>query len=388
MKHVPKIKLALLAASLLGASTSCFAEGGVGTGGGIGILCNGKLQTLDVYEGEHVRNLKALPDQGTLNKNLKFYLDAFAQKSRAAAPTPAGGKPMMDSLRTLLKEKVQYVDENLAYSSDATLPDLKPGCKAVQIAQQTGDQSVFSSVYFKKLKIKINKKYFNMLSPRDQAALIVHELVYALRRSGGDAITSDDTRKNVVSLFFEGSEPLLKDIWEAPVYQQCWSKYQVAVPAAGYSTQQRKSTGWYVSESSQNGVKGLLFNFNRIGGEELASRTTMFVPGLTLKEYKDGTTPVRGEITQKFDGRSWKFKTAPAEYGSFNKDVISDDQKWMQLEVTAGGEDKKLNKEVVYGRCIAIGKDDESMDFVKVRARHRQVESSVREEDSSTVDAE
>jgi hypothetical protein len=119
---------------------------------------------------------------------------------------------------------------------------------------------------------------------------------------------SDDSRKEVIAQSFEGSEP---------VYQNASTskKRLVCSFSPRHFNEAADSSEFQISDGQLGGVKGLVFEYKNILREEMASHTSMFIPGIDVEGFLDAPkgTSLQGVVSQKFEGRSWKFQMEVTE---------------------------------------------------------------------------
>ena len=141
-------------------------------GGGKGVLCETvgqkpTLRVLDVYEA--ARRWPELPSRNDLTAELQLALHqldlVWAEPGRAVTNEPSR-ETVEKSFRTEFFDKIIFIPTGarIPVTDDATVPVLAPNCRQVQIAVYTT------------LGIEIDRDYWEMLTPRDQAALAVHEV--------------------------------------------------------------------------------------------------------------------------------------------------------------------------------------------------------------------
>ena len=165
-------------------------------GGGKGVLCETvgqapTLRVLDVYEA--ALRWPELPLRADLTAELQLALHGFnlvwAEPGEVFKSEPSRDA-VEKAFRTEFFDKIIYIPKGarIPVTEDATIPVLAPNCRQVQIAVYTT------------LGIEIDREYWEMLTPRDQAALAVHEALYFYRRTYG-AVNSDETRAFVGRLY-------------------------------------------------------------------------------------------------------------------------------------------------------------------------------------------
>lgn len=168
-------------------------RGTVDGGGGKGVLCidssgRRKLQTLDLYESEVVRGEK--PDTLAAASAQEFFDLYTAKKLYPALQVPdpfaswkpSAATPVTSFFNSQFLSRLRPQRGPLPLTPDATLPALPRGCEIVQIA-----------IWQKDGRIDLDEALWNELSPREQAALAGHEVIYAMAREFG-ALSSDEVR--------------------------------------------------------------------------------------------------------------------------------------------------------------------------------------------------
>ncbi|MBC7372184.1 MAG: hypothetical protein H7326_11495 [Bdellovibrionaceae bacterium] len=165
-----------------------FAEAGaISGGGGKAVVCRNadgiisSARTLDLYEGEVLYNLKTPPDvKLTVPEKIQRALAIIPNNSRGTVQYYA--RQVWTNMRIVDNVVLQPVD-------DALVVALPKGCLAEQLAN-----------YYNDTLVLINGEIWNALSSTEQAALVLHEAVYASERLLGST-NSLRSRHVVASLF-------------------------------------------------------------------------------------------------------------------------------------------------------------------------------------------
>jgi len=193
MKSFLKSQSIVLAMAVSLLSNSLLANAGVGAGGGgAAVVCKNSqgvtnsVKLLDLYEAE-------------LNSHLKIPRSAkpmVQQIGEALAKTDEFFR--YDLKEQLQKISVNYLPTNVTQRQPYDLGDdpivVEDHCSVEWVAfYRDGNES-----------LQIVTKYFNQMSRTDQAALMIHESVYRIRRSKLDDSSSAESRE-IVSGFFSPS---------------------------------------------------------------------------------------------------------------------------------------------------------------------------------------
>ena len=167
-------------------------------GGGKGIICEQKsetLEVLDLYEAKNVNALTEAPRRGPLSEELLVGMRGMNEvwrepKSSTAEPTAEEVTRLQKLVDETFYSRLTFIPKGtrLPLTEDATLPPLPAHCQQVQIAIH--DEST----------IWVDQEYWEKLDARNQAAIIFHELLYEIRRNYG-AKDSDETRQFVGRIF-------------------------------------------------------------------------------------------------------------------------------------------------------------------------------------------
>jgi len=262
-------KLAVLSCATLMVHTTSAAAGTKDGSGGKGVLCGGKLATLDLYEARAKGNYPVT--LGSFEEDLKNYGTEMA-KHFAENSTEFSGPLARDMMLKVLKSEIvsRFRDiapgQRLPLTTDATVPRLPSGCSEVQIAIYSDDEGV----------IHRDPEYWSKLAPIEQAALVIHEMIYHRAREY-KIRTSDETRA-VIGLLFSGRnpEPLLAPIWSAP--KKIWC-------GAGVQKTSKEIYEMFGVDETRNGVVGVALYFRAFKSVYVTSRISTFLPGITLDQF-------------------------------------------------------------------------------------------------------
>lgn len=266
---------------------------GVGSsGGGIGVECTlagrSVLKTLDIYEAETVHGLTLAPSTGSFEGDVAQYgrrlFDYFnSDPARSDAENLA-------EIQKFIQEKFSDVPEgSLSLTQDATLPAIPNHCRFVQIA-------IYDDVLD---QVHLDRARFERLDSLNQVALVFHEGLYKLAREF-KAKTSDDTRR-ILGLVFSSTPPT-----------PYWGPYigkQVLLCVAAMDRDQVSNFFIGANDIDENGVAGLRIFTSIVDGHFLLSRTSAFIPGLSVQGAVDESGVHLGERTiqasQDYMNRSW-----------------------------------------------------------------------------------
>jgi hypothetical protein len=295
-------------------------EGGAdGGGGGKGVLCNGKLRLLEVYEAEELHHLHV--SQGELDSKaaLKKYWPKLNQYFKEDSSDfsllwnygPENSRiPAWEQMDRYVDKRIVDIPEgeHLPLSHDATLPKLRPGCKIVQILElEIPHLGPFDNDWQgPNVKIKRDLRYWNMLDGENQALLRLHELLYSVQgirnRARPDA-NSDDIRR-IMGLIASGETPTPMGTVVGTAQERrytCRDGHHVTPASneilcgaspAGFnrktqSNVDQEAFSYKVVAEKRNGQAGLGLYFRVVNGVRKVSEATAFLPGLTLKQFSD-----------------------------------------------------------------------------------------------------
>ncbi len=172
-------------------------------GGGIGVFCAAKspqLQILDLFEAREVKHLSPLLPVGDIKEELfqaelRRY-DVIKRPFDSIAPLKVNTDKFIDAALSG-SGLIKFVEDGvLKPTTDATLPVLPTGCSFVQIAVNTLNNSSSPG-----RTIQVSKTYWEMLDATNQAALLLHEMIYTQRMPADQEVLSDHTRDFVGKLF-------------------------------------------------------------------------------------------------------------------------------------------------------------------------------------------
>jgi hypothetical protein len=257
-------------------SVSSFA-GGISGGGGKGVLCQNKLQALDVYEME-LRGEQAHMPYEDFDKNLAHFLKrTFEYMDRPDSKDK--NFDLEDYLKVYFgafeELKKNIVDmpptQKLPLTKDATVPKLAKGCKEVQIIVMGKDGKIYRDL-----------TYWNQLDDLNKIAFIVHEFMYYKARTAG-AVDSDEARKTVGRILSNNElEPIFPK--EMTGKSKLWC-------GAGGATPKQEVFDLYMVEEKRNNKIGIAIYFFSIGNNSVVSRTSGFIEGTTFQSLN--TSPRR-----------------------------------------------------------------------------------------------
>ena len=217
-------------------------------GGGKGVLCGSTLRVLDLYESEVLNDVIPGPDMGNLQHNLDIYKDFFFDRSL----------PVDLMIKTLVLDRFKDIPagETLEDIADVTVPKLPSECELVQIAIYKDKESV----------ILRDRKLWDMLSSRDQAALVFHELLYLSHRIQGES-TSDLTRWSVAINM--SNMPLFSEMPNLSNIPKIWCATE------NYS--------WVMVDQKKSGKHGVGIYFKSYNNTFQTQPKVTFAPGFNLK---------------------------------------------------------------------------------------------------------
>lgn len=178
-------------------------EGTVNGGGGKGVLCkkNGQetLEILDLYEGRALYDLKYSKKYNSFDDALNAIIETrlkYAEYGVIVVPgwstTDAYAKIKGDLLETFkrTRAKMKFIDSSktLKNTNDANEAVVEDSCESKQVA-----------LYYDENILLVDKNLWDKLDFLNQAALLLHEVVYAAERTKGST-TSVATRRFVSHL--------------------------------------------------------------------------------------------------------------------------------------------------------------------------------------------
>jgi hypothetical protein len=313
--------LALSALALMGLALlphAALAGGADGGGGGKGVLCNGKLRILDVYEAEEIHHLHvpqgALEEKAALEKYWAKLINYFQESSSDFpmlwdyAPGSNARLPARWQMEQLVDKRMLDLPEgeHLPLSQDATLPKLKPGCKIVQILElDIPHLGPFDNDWQgPNVKIKRDLTYWNMLDGENKALLRLHELTYnvqGIKNKARPNANSDDIRRLLGLVASDKTPaPMGTVIGEQPErHFGCRDGHHVAPPSSDIQCRAApagfdRTKGEHVDQEAfkykavaetRNGQAGVGLYFTTESGVRKVAETSAFIPGMTLKQF-------------------------------------------------------------------------------------------------------
>ncbi len=169
-------------------------EGGQSGGGGVAVVCMNpdSVEMLDILEAREQYKLKVT------KRNIP--VDRQIESALARLKSLPEHRAHLDRFLTSFQKQVRYIDKDFGLTP---ISDVEPaltlpvGCRYEQLARYQPDGMVL-----------VNSKYFNLMSPTDQAALVLHEIVYAMSRFSIQAKTSVSARKLVGYLMADSLDSL------------------------------------------------------------------------------------------------------------------------------------------------------------------------------------
>ncbi len=254
-------------------------QGGQDAGGGKGVRCRSRAQTLDLYEAQTIKHQTIDYRASNLDEalvatayKLGIHLDNDVPPTATDAYKVAFAKIIKDDMYG----HFQYIPtgQRLAATNDATLPALGNECELIQIASYQPDG-----------RLLVDQEYWSSLKPEDQAALLIHEWLYRRARESHGLLNSDETRK-VVAMFFSAADP-------QPVLSPTYGKPRLNCAGGGGEAPFNGETyEFYVIDDIVGKISGIRFYFRHAKNHMLMSRTTAFAPGLSIQKI------ARGEFNQ------------------------------------------------------------------------------------------
>ena len=214
---------------------------------------------------------------------------------------------------------------NLPITDDATIPELEPGCRIVQIAvnQFINDQT-------DTIQITYDPYYWNMLDSINKFALAIHEFFYSRERQTYDysirqtlinKLKSDETRKVIALLLSQAYDYSL-------VGPAVKADYSASCTFGGGNMHGGNEEHFeiYINEEYQSQIKGVGLYFYGFKGILTVSRTYAFLPNLniaqmTIKEPRElnskRPTFTKQIITVKNDlmNKNWEMEIGTDEHG-------------------------------------------------------------------------
>ncbi len=268
------------------------SEGTSNGGGGKGVDCEGQIQILDLYEARLIGR-KLSPSSGSLGQNLI----SVAEKVRDYFSEPGETKDQispeqMDTeVEKIFNGKVVFLPkgQSLAPTQDATIPLLPKECHIVQIAVWAVDGHIY-----------IDPTLWNQLDGQNQAALVLHEVIYYSARQSG-AINSDEARKLVADFF---SPAVL-----APKFGAVMNAYHYGWCGAGGGDSRSPIYEFFFADDSQNAAPGVKFYFRTLSDSLMLTQTMGFVANITVQSVFDGTTVIIGsKANNPKRNQDWSFE--------------------------------------------------------------------------------
>jgi hypothetical protein len=293
--------LAVLSLSLA-ATTASAVQGTKDGGGGKGVLCDGRLRVLDIYEAEEIRHLPAGKTFTDTEQNLRIYGTRVVRELWPVALPDE----LADYLNTQMLSRVSLspipAGARLPLTHDATVPPLPSNCVEVQIAV-ISEQEV-TPVYGDPV-VHVDSEYWNMLDPYNQAALMLHESIYRYLRSSEGVALSDDTRMLIGTLMSETSrKPMFEPIWNNPSDLLICNVKLKQADRSG-----KRQYELYGVEERRRGQKGLAIYFRTLDGLTMLGRTQAFIPGASLKGLQSpGIHENLSKITKEWTKTAWNLE--------------------------------------------------------------------------------
>jgi hypothetical protein len=277
------------------------ASNGDGTkdgGGGVGVLCNGKLRALDLYEADELYHLSPLQNIEDPMESLDLYGMRLFSNFSSTVPI-RDVKEYRKEVNAFVKEEVSDHFEDipegthLPLSKDFTAPQLKAGCQFVQIAYYSDRDN----------KLYRDRAYWDLLDVQNRTALTLHEAVYRKARRLG-ATTSDESRRVIgMALSNQTLDPVFEPLWKAPRHMWC---------GAGIDGTDQEVFELYFSDEVRNGVSGMGLYAKVMKGKLQLTRTSAFIPGLTLDNFVQYKfTKLTTQVTNSLFRHSWNLMITP-----------------------------------------------------------------------------
>lgn len=189
------------------------------------------------------------------------------------------------------------------------MPALPADCTVVQIAEFQID----SSPTFDRGKVYRDPRLWKMLSPADQAALVLHGVIYFTAKDQG-AGNSDPVRK-LIALVFAGQapEPLFQPVWNARRYADCFANeghFPYADPFGDFR--------FKVIDEIHGGQAGLGLYFETFLKRRVIGQTSAFVRGVMLDELVKGShAGFPTQVKDRLFGDVWNLDVPPASAGGY-----------------------------------------------------------------------
>lgn len=237
------LHLAMSFALVVGLTSSRLAraEGGMNSGGGMGVVCfkesaeaqsaeklilagktlpNDLLQraSIQLLETWEMQQSKEAPLRTLKSKNYKDVLKVFDKYF--AQPFPLFAERLEDLGPSLeLDQWIDVGDRTLEYLGDATpIKPIPENCKLLQLVvrKQKNTNAMERGPISNEIEVSLNysKAYFSRLNTFDQAALVLHEKIYSLGKAIGHN-KSDVTRAIVRAIV---SRKWQKDVANTPAH--------------------------------------------------------------------------------------------------------------------------------------------------------------------------
>ena len=373
--------LPVISPSLLKKILAPGAHGGAdGGGGGKGVLCDGRLRTLDLYEAEEIYHLpisRTLPNLESAFKTFyprlsEYYGGTDDIMDPWGPHTP--NDPDLTELNWHIVEKIHDIEkgDRLPLTSDATVPSLPSNCQIVQIivVDYPTTKEEWSAW---NISIRRDPIYWSLLSAEDQAALILHEFLYDLQGLGS-GVKSDDVRR-IIGLIFAGQK--LSPLNGAVKYaQNHWTSHMEGGdgrtdpgrPVFDEDTMVgrgdfglRASKGYprveveqdafhfHVIPEVRNGQSGVGFYFDQFKGVNQVIELSAFAPGYTTDQFNNAREPftIRMQAVQLFTGKVFNVEM---KFGHWKEMALSQPYDSYDCAMRAWNENEKA-PEFSYGGC-------------------------------------
>lgn len=249
-------------------------EGVINGGGGKGVKCGSIVTTLDLWEAVNVHRLTLQPALSSLDEELIRFSYRYIQQTQPqwSDPTPQNDQAFLSAIKTEIFGRQVFISpgKRLSFTNDATLPALPSNCEFVQIA-----------IYANDGKIYFDSEYWSLLNPQAQASLAFHELAYLQSRTFGH-LNSDEARSVVGRIF--STLPVDPNFPDLRGKRYAWC-------GAGGGDNAAEVFEIYFNEEVQGGISGLGVYFSALNGEYMLTKTSGFLPRLTLSQVSVGDFP-------------------------------------------------------------------------------------------------
>ena len=288
----------IILAAILVLFSSHSIAGPISAGGGKGVLCRNPDKTikyvkaLDLFEGEALYGLQIRQSSKGVDSQVQDALAVIPASSRGLISTYLG------IVQTGLKKQkgitLQPID-------DAVIAVLPTNCEPVQLAN-----------YFNDHLILVDEDLWDQMDATNQAALLLHEAVYAAERMWG-ATNSQRSRHIVAGLFAVGTK---------------WEDIKTGIPGGALQCGAQGLGFFYAFQDSSH---SWLLQFQALNGNVMSKKTFSVTDDFNFNDAKTfptlpGDTKV-GESHESTGFMSSEFEDA---------DTMTVSSRWEKLTIPSG----------------------------------------------------